>query len=175
MQTHIGENMSILSILIIAGLIGIGGTIILDLWAFMLQRVFKVPATNWAMVGRWVGNMRQGQFIQTNLAGAMPVKGELLLGWLVHYAIGIGYGLLLIALWGIEWMHAPSLAAPLIVSLALLVLPYFVMMPGMGLGVAASRAPKPNIARFKSIVGHTVFGLGMFGTGLLLQALCLHS
>ena len=41
-------------------LIGIGGTVILDLWAAFMQRVFNVPATNWAMVGRWVGHMPRG-------------------------------------------------------------------------------------------------------------------
>ena len=41
--------------LIRATLVGIGGTIILDIYAFLLQRLFDVPATNWQMVGRWLG------------------------------------------------------------------------------------------------------------------------
>ena len=50
-----------------AVLVGIGGTIILDIYAFLLQRLFGVPATNWQMVGRWLGHMPGGNFIQTNL------------------------------------------------------------------------------------------------------------
>ena len=36
-------------------LVGVGGTVVLDLWAEFLARVMGVPATNWAMVGRWLG------------------------------------------------------------------------------------------------------------------------
>lgn len=48
------------------------------------------------------------------------------------------------------------------------VLPYFVMMPGMGMGVAATRTAKPNMARMKSVLGHAIFG--MFLTVCLLEA-----
>ena len=47
-----------IEIVIGAVLIGIGGTVVLDLWATLLWRFFGVPATNWAMVGRWVATCR---------------------------------------------------------------------------------------------------------------------
>lgn len=153
-----------------AALVGIGGTIVLDVYSFLMQRFFGVPATNWQMVGRWVGHMPRGQFVQPDMRQAEPVPGEHALGWIFHYLIGIGYGLLLIAIWGAGWLHAPRLAAPMILALALLVLPYFVMMPGMGMGIAASRTPKPSVARLKSLVGHSVFGCGMYLTAWLMEA-----
>ena len=64
-----------------ATLIGVGGTICLDLYALMMSRVLGVPATNWAMVGRWFGNMA-GQFVQVATSEAVPVKGELAIGWI---------------------------------------------------------------------------------------------
>ena len=39
--------------LLLAALVGVFATAVLDLWALMLQRVFAIPMTNWAMVGRW--------------------------------------------------------------------------------------------------------------------------
>ena len=33
-----------------ATLVGVGGTILLDLYALMMSRILGVPATNWAMV-----------------------------------------------------------------------------------------------------------------------------
>ncbi len=63
-----------------AAAVGIGGTLALDLWAFLLQRVFHTPATNWAMVGRWIGHMPKGQFVQKNISAATPVLGESLIG-----------------------------------------------------------------------------------------------
>ncbi|WP_350283813.1 DUF2938 domain-containing protein [Nitrosomonas sp.] len=156
--------------LIRATLVGIGGTIILDIYAFLLQRLFDVPATNWQMVGRWLGHMPGGNFIQTNLGQARPVPGERVLGWIFHYVIGIGYGLLLVAIWGSGWLFEPGITEPLILALMLLVLPYFVMMPGMGMGIAGSRAPKPYVACLKSMAGHSIFGIGMYLTARLLEA-----
>ncbi len=60
-----------------ATLVGVGGTILLDLHALMMSRILGVPATNWAMVGRWFGNMAHGQFVQVAMSEAAPFKGEL--------------------------------------------------------------------------------------------------
>ncbi|MCH8686415.1 DUF2938 domain-containing protein [Pedomonas mirosovicensis] len=91
-----------------AALIGIGGTVVLDLWALLMARVLKMPATNWPMVGRWIGNMPRGQFVHESMAKARPVTGEAVIGWSAHYVIGIGYGLLLLAFWGAELDRAPD-------------------------------------------------------------------
>lgn len=152
-----------------AALVGIGGTVILDIYAALVQRLLGTPATNWKMVGRWIGHMPKGEFIQTNIGQVEPVPGEHALGWIFHYAIGIGYGLLLVAIWGAGWLNAPTISAPLILALTLLALPYFVMMPGMGMGIAGSRTPKPNVTRLKSVIGHSVFGGGMYLTARLLE------
>ncbi|WP_256961308.1 DUF2938 domain-containing protein [Salinicola salarius] len=52
-----------------------------------------------------------------------------------------------------------------------MVAPYLVMMPGMGAGVAASGTKHPNVERIKSVVGHSVFGLGMYLTAVGFNAL----
>lgn len=151
-----------------AALIGAAGTIVLDLWALFMARVLKTPATNWPMVGRWIGGVARGRFVQENIAAARPVKGEAAIGWIAHYAIGIGYGLLLLAFWGRGWIAEPTLLPPIILSWVLLVAPYFIMMPGMGLGVAGSKTPNPALTRLKSVAGHSVFGLGMYVTAIAL-------
>ncbi|MDO9126054.1 MAG: DUF2938 family protein, partial [Parvibaculum sp.] len=38
---------------------------------------------------------------------------------------------------------------------------------GMGAGIAASKTPKPNAARLRSLVSHTVFGIGLYVAALL--------
>jgi hypothetical protein len=42
------------------------------------------------------------------------------------------------------------------------------MQPSFGLGVAASKTPNPNRARLKSLMTHTVFGVGLYIWALLL-------
>jgi hypothetical protein len=39
-----------------------------------------------------------------------------------------------------------------------------VMQPAMGAGIAASRTPRPNLARLRSVVTHTVYGLGLYAS-----------
>jgi hypothetical protein len=87
------------------------------------------------MVGRWFGNMAHGQFVQVAMSEAVPVKGELAIGWIAHYAIG----------WGKVWLERPTLLPPMILAWVLLVAPYLMMMPGMGMGIAGSRTPKPKV------------------------------
>ena len=125
-------------------------------------------------MGRWVGHMPRGHFIHENIGKAAPVSGERAIGWVVHYVIGIVYGLLLVGLWGVEWLRQPTLLPPMILALGLLVAPYFIMMPGMGSGIAGAKTPKPNMTRLKSVVGHSVFGLGMYVTALVAEAVFGH-
>jgi Protein of unknown function (DUF2938) len=45
--------------------------------------------------------------------------------------------------------------------------PFFIMQPGLGAGIAASRTPKPNASRLRSVVSHFVFGVGLYASAVL--------
>ena len=121
------------------------------------------------MVGRWFGHMAHGAFVHRPIAAAAPVAHELAIGWLAHYAMGLGYGLayvyIVVALAG----RAPSLLSGVIFALALLVFPWLVMQPAMGAGVFASRAPRPNVMRLVSLSLHTAFGFGLYAGSLVIH------
>ena len=152
-----------------AAIVGIGGTVALDVWAAALQRLVGTPATNWSMVGRWLGHMVDGKFHHENMGAVAAIGGEAAIGWMFHYGIGIAYGLLLVAVSGSAWLVEPTVLPAVLLSLMLLVAPYFVMMPRLALGVAGSKTPKPNVTRLKSVLAHTMFGLGMYATALLIK------
>jgi hypothetical protein len=61
----------------------------------------------------------------------------------------------------------PALAIGLITLSA----PFFVMQPAMGAGIAASKTPAPNVARLRSLMTHTVFGVGLYLSAALLALL----
>jgi DUF2938 family protein len=150
-----------------AVLIGIGATIVMDLWAVVRKRVFGVTSLDYRMLGRWIGNLPRGQFVHTNISEASPVRGELILGWCAHYAIGITFAILLLALWGLDWARHPTVLPALIVGVLTVVAPFFILQPAMGAGIAASRTPHPNTARLRSILTHTVYGIGLYLSALL--------
>ena len=151
-----------------AVLMGVGATALMDLWAVFLKRAFAISSLDYAMVGRWLGHMPAGCFVHAGIAASPAIRGERAIGWAAHYAIGIVFaGLLLIAC-GQGWARAPTLGPALAVGIATVAAPFLILQPGMGLGIAASRTPKPNLARLRSVVTHAIFGLGLYGSAWVL-------
>jgi hypothetical protein len=146
--------------------IGTGATLTMDLWAALLRR-FGIPSLDFAMLGRWIGHLPEGRFIHRSIAKAAPIRGERLLGWIAHYTIGITFAALLLVAFGLAWAHAPTLGPALTVGLTTVVAPLFLLQPALGAGVASSKTPRPVFNTAKSIVTHTVFGLGLYTTALL--------
>jgi len=48
------------------------------------------------------------------------------------------------------------------------------MQPGMGPGVAASKTPRPNVARLRSLTSHTIFGVGLYAAAFVSALLFRH-
>ena len=147
-------------------LIGAGATAATDAWALARRRLLKLPLPDWGLVGRWLAHMARGRFRHERIAAASPVRGERVIGWIAHYAIGIGFAGVLLAICGLEWARQPTLSPALAVGIGTVAAPFFVMQPGMGAGLAASRTPRPSAARLQSLVTHAVFGLGLYATAL---------
>jgi hypothetical protein len=145
--------------------IGAGATVVMDLWTIVRKRLFGLPSLDYALVGRWLVYMTHGRFRHSPIGASAPVKCERVIGWTAHYAIGIAFAAVLLAVWGLDWMRQPTLGPALIVGIGSVVAPFLVMQPAMGAGIAASRTPRPNVARFHSLVNHGVFGLGLYASG----------
>lgn len=150
-------------------LIGIGATIAMDIWALVLKYLFQIKSLNYAFVGRWIGNMSRGEFKHENIAITKPIKGESIIGWVAHYLIGITFAFVLLLVWGVEWIESPKIIPAIITGIVTVFAPYFILQPVMGLGIAASKTPNPAIARFKSLVTHTIYGIGLYLSGIILK------
>jgi Protein of unknown function (DUF2938) len=148
--------------------IGVLATVLIDIWALILRYVFKLPTTNWAMVGRWVGHLYKGRFAHERIADAASVTGETPLGWLTHYAIGMLYGLLYLWLMRDCIGQRPGLLSAIVFSLLMLVAPWLILQPGLGVGVFARRAPRPWLTRATNVSVHVVFGMGLYAGWRLL-------
>ena len=94
-----------------------------------------------------------------------------MLGWGAHYAIGLTFAAVLVLGAGLEWARAPSLGPALLVGILTVGAPYLILQPALGAGIAASKLPNPNLARVQSLLTHTVYGLGLFGSAKLLSHL----
>jgi hypothetical protein len=152
-------------------LIGIGATVLMDLWAFILRRAFGMSSLDYAMVGRWLGHMPAGQFVHSSIAQAREIHGERIIGWIAHYATGIVFAGIFIAACGLGWARHPTLVPALAAGILTVAAPFLVMQPGMGFGIAASRRPKANLARLRSVATHAIFGVGLYVSASVLAHL----
>jgi len=152
-------------------LIGGGATVLMDAWLLFLRRGFGVRTLDYAMLGRWLGHIPRGTWAHESIAKAAPVPGERVLGWCFHYAIGVTFAALLLSVKGLGWARSPSLLPALLVGVGTVAAPLFVLQPALGAGVASSKAPDPNAARLRSLLTHTVYGLGLYASARLWSAL----
>ncbi|HVY82376.1 MAG TPA: DUF2938 domain-containing protein [Steroidobacteraceae bacterium] len=149
--------------------IGAGATVVMDIWGALQSRLFGARPMRYALVGRWLAHLLRGRVRHDAIAKAPSVKGESAVGWIAHYLIGIAFAAVLVGLWGMDWARSPTLAPALIVGIVTVVFPFLVLQPAFGLGVAAARTPNPNRARLRSVLTHTVFGLGLYGIARLIE------
>jgi DUF2938 family protein len=144
-----------------AVLVGTIATLATDLWLGLLQ-IIGVPSANWALVGRWVAWMPRGVFVHRPIVATPSIRGELAIGWGFHYVVGIAYAALYLAITRLVLASGPALISALVFAMALLVVPWLVMQPALGLGFFAAKTPHPNVARIISISGHAAFGVGLY-------------
>jgi hypothetical protein len=142
--------------------IGIGATLLMDIWNQFLKRAFGIPSLNYCLLGRWVSHIPGGTIRHTSIASAQPKPFECALGWIAHYSIGVALALVFVVFLSGDWIIQPTLAPALLYGIATVVFPFFVLQPSLGLGIASSKAPSPTQARLKSLATHTVFGLGLY-------------
>lgn len=146
--------------------IGIGATAAMDVWSMLLKRM-GVQTLDFRFVGRWVGHLVRGRFAHASIRQSRPIFGELAWGWLTHYAIGIAFAALLVAVQGFPWIQEPSLLPAIAVGMSTVVAPLFVMQPAMGSGFAASKTATPMTNCLRSLANHTVFGLGLYASATI--------
>ncbi|NQD57000.1 DUF2938 domain-containing protein [Pseudomonas sp. CM25] len=161
--------MTFLSIFSAALPIGIGATVVMDLWALLLRRL-GIATLNMAMVGRWAGHLLSGRVRHQAIAKAEPVRHELALGWVIHYAIGVLFAVLLVVVAGEGWLLVPTLVPALALGVLTVVAPLCFMQPAMGAGFFASKTPMPARNCLKSLATHFVFGVGLFVSARLLAS-----
>jgi hypothetical protein len=160
---------------LLALFVGIGATLLIDLWALFLRRGFNIPSLSYCLLGRWLLHMPRGTIVHRSIVAAQPKPHECPVGWIAHYLIGTVFALVFVMVVSERWLERPTLLPALAFGVATTLVPYLIMQPSFGLGVAASKSPNPNQARLKSLMTHTVFGIGLYIWALLLRRMLLLS
>jgi hypothetical protein len=141
--------------------IGVGATIVMDLWALFLRQ-FGIPSLDFAFLGRWLGHLPEGRWNHKSIAKAAPVRGEVLIGWCAHYSTGITFAAILLAVFGLHWARSPSLFPALFIGVVTVLAPLLILQPALGAGIASSKTTAPIFNCVKSLITHTVYGFGLY-------------
>ncbi len=146
--------------------IGLGASLIMDLWNLFLKYAFGIQSLNYCLLGRWVRHMPEGTIRHANITTAPHKSFECTIGWIAHYSIGVAFALVFVALAPGGWLTRPTFLPALLYGIGTVVLPFFIMQPLVGFGIASSKTPNPSQARLKSIATHTIFGVGLYVSAL---------
>jgi hypothetical protein len=157
MQTII--NITFFEILIV----GIVANIITDIYEFAIER-YLGKARDWHLVGRWMITIPRSSIIIDPNDDTQATSGELPLGWIFHYVVGVLFAAIYLIVVFVLDTH-PSFANAVGFGIITVVAPWFILMPALGAGMFASKAARPNFIRVMSLSVHVVFGIGIyFGT-----------
>ncbi len=73
--------------------IGLGATLVMDLWNQFLNSTFSIPSLNYCLLGRWLRHMPAGTFRHANITATPQKAFECTVGWIAHYTIGVVFAL----------------------------------------------------------------------------------
>lgn len=146
--------------------IGIGATFTMDIWSLFLKQLFGITASNFCLVGRWLLYMPEGIFRHSNIGSTPRKSTECTIGWIAHYMVGILFATVFIVFTGKDWLLHPTLLPAFVFGLITVSMPFFIMQPALGLGIVASNTANPAQARLRTLMNHTVFGVGIYLFGL---------
>ncbi|MBP6670357.1 MAG: DUF2938 domain-containing protein [Gemmatimonadales bacterium] len=149
-------------------MVGIGATVTIDLWGLLLRRAFGIASLSFCLLGRWILHMPGGRFVHASIGAAAARPGECAVGWTAHYLIGMGFAVLFVLVAPAGWLERPTVGPALAFGVVTTLVPFLVLQPALGLGLASSKAARPWLARLKSLGTHAVFGLGLYLSARLL-------
>jgi hypothetical protein len=149
---------------------GLFATVVLDLWQRLVHALVGIPPANWALVGRWFAYIPKGRLIHRPIADTPAVQGELALGWTLHYLIGVIYGFAYVGLMVYGLDRPPSLLNGAVFGACSVVIPWFILQPGLGIGVMGRKAAKPVVPMFNALANHVVYGIALFVGTVLVPA-----
>jgi hypothetical protein len=69
--------------------VGVGATVLMDLWAIARRRAFDIPPPDYGLAGRWFAHLARGRFRHKSIAVAAAVPGERLIGWIARFLYGL--------------------------------------------------------------------------------------
>ena len=139
-------------------LFGIFSTLGMDVLLYLRHKLLRQPWFDYRVLGLALLKTALPHGLKHTHANTTAS----LLGWGLHYVIGVLLAVMAVSL-AAHWnLSTLSLGFCLLFGMATVVLPFYSMQPLLGLGFAASKTAQPWRNRGKSLFTHTLFGLCLY-------------
>ena len=143
-------------------LFGIFSTLGMDVLLYLRHKLLRQPWFDYRVFG--LALLKSTLPHRLKLASANTTAS--LLGWGLHYVIGVLLAVCAVYLAALLGLNTLSLVFCLLYGMATVVLPFCSMQPLLGLGFAASKTVQPWRNRGKSLFTHALFGLSQYWVAL---------
>ena len=141
---------------------GIIATIIFDLFNISLKFAYNIDKPKWNFLGRYFLGYKEGRYIRKSLQEDDDEENELLWGYIIHYLIGIIYGLFYVFI-NLLIFDYPSLLIAYVVGFITVLGAWCYLMPfAYNLGFFASKSDQQFKTLTQNLIGHFIFGTGLF-------------
>ena len=139
-------------------IIGIVSCLAMDMWQRLLKLLYDINPSDWGVVGRWfVLVVSRGKIYNPTIDEEVPIKNELMIGWIVHYSVAILYSVFFFILLKYEICGA-SLMNGIVFGLISVIIPWFFFMPVLGKGFLGIKTPSPFMACSLAVGSHIAIG-----------------
>ncbi|WP_251976153.1 DUF2938 family protein [Salinicola avicenniae] len=144
--------------------VGVGSTIVLDLWAWLVAKTTGMAGTDWGVVGRWLLDIPKGRLVLDSRPDRPAPGGrEKIVGWLFHYLVGLAYAMLILLIWGVDYIADPQVMPVFWVGVVISSLAgLLILMPGLGGGVLGRKLPNQAVLIVYVIIAHIAFAAGQY-------------
>jgi hypothetical protein len=155
--------------LLIGVLVGVAGTVTMDVLASASRKLGLATGAKGQWVGRWYLGIAKGRFAHANITTAPEQPGETRSALAGHYIIGITLAVLYV--FGVEWIGVSpaSFAVAVGYGLGTCIFPWFLVFPALGFGVFGRRGPRELNLFSASVLNHLGYGLGLWWIATVLR------
>lgn len=157
-----------MNILINSIFLGLISTFIMDLFAYIKCRLFKTSSFNYALLGRWVLSLKDLKFFYSNITQAPSRKFERIIGWFLHYVIGVILCFIYILIDDSKTC-VDTFISSILFGIATTSIPFLIMQPILGFGFFANKTLNQWVSIKNSLIAHFYFGLGLFVAQFILK------
>ena len=140
---------------------GVLGTLAMDSLNLLCARIGMILRIDVGMIGRMSAGWVRGRFCYRHPSEMIPVANEKFIGYITHYAIGVGLAIPFVLSWAHFFQGPAPPAWALVYGIATTVASVFFVYPSMGFGVFGMRSPEGIRAPLSSLANHLFYGMGM--------------